>query len=163
MPNITNIPSARVELIDPRTNLISREWYRFFFNLFQLTGNGSNDVTLEDLQLVPVPTDASSEIEALRTELGVGPPTIPPPQSYTNFQAQPSAIVLGPSPYTYINNTGYPADIIVSGGGVSLLEFSRNGATFFSTGSFYGMFTLSPYDRLRVTYQTPPQMTLVPR
>lgn len=163
MPNITQIPSARVELIDPRTQLISREWYRFFFNLFQLTGNGSSDVTLEDLQLVPVPTDASTQVDALRTELGVGPPTIPPPQSYTNFQAQPSVIVLGPSPYTYINNTGYPADIIVSGGGVSLLEFSRNGATFFSTGSFYGMFTLSPYDRLRVTYQTPPQMTLVPR
>lgn len=162
MPNITNIPSARVDLIDPRTNLISREWYRFFLNLFELTGGGSNDVTLQDLQIGPVPVDASAEVDALRTEIGVGPPTIPP-QSFTNYSAQPSAIVLGPSPYTYINNTGYPADIIVSGGGVSLLEFSRNGATFFSTGSFYGMFTLSPYDRLRVTYQTPPQMTLVPR
>jgi hypothetical protein len=162
MPNITQIPSARVELIDPRTQLISREWYRFFFNLFQLTGNGTNDITLEDLQIGPPSTDASSQVDALRTEFGVGPPTIPP-QFFTNYSAQPSVIVLSPSPYTYINNTGYPADIIVSGGGVSLLEFSRNGATFFSTGSFYGMFTLSPYDRLRVTYQTPPQMTLVPR
>lgn len=162
MPNITNIPSSRVEIIDSRTGLISREWYRFFLNLFQLTGGGSTDVTLEDLQLVPVPTDASSQIDELRTELGVGPPTIPP-QSFTNYSAQPSVIVLGPSPYTYINNTGYPADVIVSGGGVSLLEFSRNGVTFFSTGSFYGMFTLSPYDRLRVTYLTPPNMTLIPR
>lgn len=162
MPNITNIPSSRVDLIDPRTNLISREWYRFFLNLFVLTGGGSNDVTLEELQLGPLPTDASSQVDALRTEIGVGPPTIPP-QSFTNYSAQPSAIVLGPSPFTYTNNTGYTADIIVSGGGVSLLEFSRNGATFFSTGSFYGMFTLSPYDQLRVTYQTPPLMTLVPR
>lgn len=162
MPNITNIPSSRVEIIDSRTGLVSREWYRFFLNLFQLTGGGSTDVTLEDLQLVPVPTDASSQVDELRTELGVGPPTIPP-QSFTNYSAQPSVIVLGPSPYTYINNTGYPADVIVSGGGVSLLEFSRNGVTFFSTGSFYGMFTLSPYDRLRVTYLTPPNMTLIPR
>lgn len=162
MPNITNIPSSRVEIVDSRTGLISREWYRFFLNLFQLTGGGSTDVTLEDLQLVPVPTDASSQVDELRTELGVGPPTIPP-QSFTNYSAQPSVIVLGPSPYTYINNTGYPADVIVSGGGVSLLEFSRNGVTFFSTGSFYGMFTLSPYDRLRVTYLTPPNMTLIPR
>ena len=162
MPNITNIPSSRVEIIDSRTGLVSREWYRFFLNLFQLTGGGSTDVTLEDLQLVPVPTDASSQVDALRTEIGVGPPTIPP-QSFTNYSAQPSVIVLGPSPYTYINNTGYPADVIVSGGGVSLLEFSRNGVTFFSTGSFYGMFTLSPYDRLRVTYLTPPNMTLIPR
>ena len=162
MPNITNIPSSRVEIIDSRTGLVSREWYRFFLNLFQLTGGGSTDVTLEDLQLVPVPTDASSQVDELRTELGVGPPTIPP-QSFTNYSAQPSVIVLGPSPYTYINNTGYPADVIVSGGGVSLLEFSRNGVTFFSTGSFYGMFTLSPYDRLRVTYLPPPNMTLIPR
>jgi hypothetical protein len=162
MPNITNIPSSRVEIIDSRTGLVSREWYRFFLNLFQLTGGGTTDITLEDLQLVPVPTDASSQVDELRTELGVGPPTIPP-QSFTNYSAQPSVIVLGPSPYTYINNTGYPADVIVSGGGVSLLEFSRNGVTFFSTGSFYGMFTLSPYDRLRVTYLTPPNMTLIPR
>lgn len=162
MPNITNIPSSRVEIIDPRTGLVSREWYRFFLNLFQLTGNGSTDVTLEDLQLVPVPIDASSQVDELRTEFNSQPPTIPP-QSFTNYSAQPSVIVLGPSPYTYINNTGYPADVIVSGGGVSLLEFSRNGVTFFSTGSFYGMFTLSPYDRLRVTYLTPPNMTLIPR
>lgn len=162
MPNITNIPSSRVEIIDSRTGLVSREWYRFFLNLFQLTGGGTTDISLEDLQLVPVPTDASSQVDELRTELGVGPPTIPP-QSFTNYSAQPSVIVLGPSPYTYINNTGYPADVIVSGGGVSLLEFSRNGVTFFSTGSFYGMFTLSPYDRLRVTYLTPPNMTLIPR
>ncbi|MCH9834065.1 hypothetical protein K0U83_00305 [bacterium] len=162
MPNITNIPSSRVEIIDSRTGLVSREWYRFFLNLFQLTGGGTTDITLEDLQLVPVPTDASSQVDELRTELGVGPPTIPP-QSFTNYSAQPSVIVLGPSPYTYINNTGYPADVIVSGGGVSLLEFSRNGVTFFSTGSFYGMFTLSPYDQLRVTYLTPPNMTLIPR
>ena len=162
MPNITNIPAARVEVIDQRTGLMSREWYRFFLNLFQLTGNGSTDVTLEDLQLAPVPTDAASQVDALRTEIGVGPSTIPP-QSFTNYSAQPSEIYVGASPFTYINNTGYPADVIVSGGGVSLLEFSRNGVTFFSTGSFYGMFTLSPYDRLRVTYQTPPQMTLVPR
>lgn len=162
MPNITNIPSARVEIIDERTGLVSREWYRFFLNLFQLVGNGSNDITLEDLQLAPVPTDASSQIQELRTEFGVQPPTIPYQQT-SNYSAQPSPIVVGASPFTYINNTGYTADVIVSGGGVSLLEFSRNGVTFFSTGSFYGMFTLSPYDRLRVTYLTPPKMTLIPR
>jgi hypothetical protein len=125
MLNITNIPSTRVDLIDPRTNLMSREWYRFFLNLFELTGNGSSGIT--------------------------------------NYKVQPSAIVVDEAPYVYVNDTGFPADIIVSGGGVILLEFSRDGVTFFNTGSFYGMFTLSPFDRLRVTYQTPPQLTLVPR
>jgi hypothetical protein len=35
------------------TGTITREWYRFFFNLFQLTGGGTNDITLDDLQLGP--------------------------------------------------------------------------------------------------------------
>lgn len=52
-PNITNIPAPRVPIIDERTGLMSREWYRFFFNLFNLTGGGSNSTTLQDLQVGP--------------------------------------------------------------------------------------------------------------
>lgn len=51
--NITNIPSSRVELIDPRTGLMSRQWYRFFLNLFNLTGAGNNITSLDDLQVGP--------------------------------------------------------------------------------------------------------------
>lgn len=51
--NITNIPAPRVNFIDERTGLMSREWYRFFLNLFVLTGSGSNPTSLEDLQLAP--------------------------------------------------------------------------------------------------------------
>jgi hypothetical protein len=51
--NISNITPPRVDLIDPRTGLISREWYRFFLNLFQLTGSGQNTTSLTDLQLGP--------------------------------------------------------------------------------------------------------------
>lgn len=51
--NITNIPAPRVPFADPQTGLISREWYRFLLNLFQLTGAGVNPVSLEELQLVP--------------------------------------------------------------------------------------------------------------
>ena len=54
-PNITNIPSNRVEIIDPRTGMVSREWYRFFLNLFTLAGNGGNQTSLDDLQLGPPP------------------------------------------------------------------------------------------------------------
>jgi len=53
MLDITNIPPPRVSLIDERSGLMSREWYRFFLSLFRLTGGGSNDVTLTDLQLAP--------------------------------------------------------------------------------------------------------------
>lgn len=53
--NITNLPSSRVEFIDPRTGLMSREWYRFFLNMFNLTGGGNNQTSLDDLQLAPPP------------------------------------------------------------------------------------------------------------
>lgn len=60
--NITNLPSSRVEFIDPRTGLMSREWYRFFLNLFTLTGGGNNQTSLDDLQLAPpfVPSTSGS-------------------------------------------------------------------------------------------------------
>ena len=44
-PNVTQITAPRVELIDPRSGLMSREWYRFFYNLYTITGEGTG-VTL---------------------------------------------------------------------------------------------------------------------
>lgn len=58
--NITNIPSNRVEFIDSRTGLISREWYRFFLNLFNLAGAGGNQTSLDDLQVGPPPQPSTS-------------------------------------------------------------------------------------------------------
>tara|TARA_R110000868_G_scaffold2008_2_gene15825 strand:+ start:1819 stop:3447 length:1629 start_codon:yes stop_codon:yes gene_type:complete len=40
-PNITQITAPRVDLIDPQTGLMSREWYRFFYNLYVITGTGN--------------------------------------------------------------------------------------------------------------------------
>ena len=58
MPNtLTTIPAPRVPLIDPATGLISNEWYRFFFNLYTLTGSGRNAISLTDLQLSPPSAD----------------------------------------------------------------------------------------------------------
>ena len=39
-PNITQITAPRVDLVDPRSGLMSREWYRFFYNLYTVTGGG---------------------------------------------------------------------------------------------------------------------------
>lgn len=36
MPNTTQIPSSRVPLLDLKTGLISREWYRYLFNQYEL-------------------------------------------------------------------------------------------------------------------------------
>lgn len=53
MANITQIPAPRVPIIDERTGLISREWFRFFNNLFTLLGSGSSDDAIEALQIMP--------------------------------------------------------------------------------------------------------------
>ena len=77
--NITNITPPRVQLVEPATGMINREWYRFFVNMFRLTGNGQNDITLEDLQIGP-DSDATSLAAVLQTEiqnLSVAPPMTP--------------------------------------------------------------------------------------
>ena len=51
MPNITNITPPRVPLTDPRTGLISREWYLFLLSLYDQTGGSV--VSLEDVQKGP--------------------------------------------------------------------------------------------------------------
>lgn len=51
--NVTNIPAPRTPLIDASTGLLTREWYRFFLNLFVLTGSGSNPIALNELELGP--------------------------------------------------------------------------------------------------------------
>lgn len=52
--------------------------------------------------------------------------------------------------------------MIVSGGTVSLIEFSRDGTTFYDVGVTAGMFALNASDQLRVTYTGAPDMTFVP-
>ena len=72
--NATNITPPRVPLLDQRTGLMSREWYRFFLNLFVLTGSGSNQTSLTDLQLGPPPVVGEDigginiDIEALKQQ-----------------------------------------------------------------------------------------------
>jgi hypothetical protein len=59
--NVTKIPAPRVPLIDDRTGQISREWYRFFLNLFDLTGAGSNPVSIDEVLIGP-PTLTIDEV-----------------------------------------------------------------------------------------------------
>ena len=62
-PNTTLIPAPRVPITDGRGQL-SREWYRFFLNLFNLTGSGSSTTTIVDLTLAPPYIDQTGEFAA---------------------------------------------------------------------------------------------------
>jgi hypothetical protein len=59
MPD-TQIIAPRVPLIDPRTNLISREWYRYFLNLLVDTSNNAVDINA----LLTTPPAANNPIYA---------------------------------------------------------------------------------------------------
>ena len=58
-PNITQITAPRVALLDPKTGLMSREWYRFFYNQYVITGNGTGitPVTSGGTGLNSIPAD----------------------------------------------------------------------------------------------------------
>lgn len=56
--DITTIPAQRVQAVNLETGMISREWYRYFYNLFNLTGAGANTLSISDVQVGPA-TDAS--------------------------------------------------------------------------------------------------------
>lgn len=112
-PNITNIPAPRVELIDPRTGLMAREWYRFFLNLFNLTGGGANDASIADLQ--------------------VGPPA--GETGLVAFQAQDAALGLPPTtPYIPPDDIDPPAQETVPRGATGALQYN-NGGVFY--GALY--------------------------
>jgi hypothetical protein len=71
-----------------------------------------------------------------------------------------STITVGASPFKY--SPQVKGSVIVNGGTVSSIQFSRDGVTNFTTGQTAGMFTLNAADRLIVTYTVLPTMTFVP-
>ena len=74
-PNITQITPPRVPLIDPRSGLIAREWYRFFLNLYTKTSGSA--LSLEDLQLGPESNADVSQIEQAVQSLSLLANTLP--------------------------------------------------------------------------------------
>lgn len=66
----------------------------------------------------------------------------------------------GASPYTFTApSKGF---VLLTGGTVSAVEFSRDGTTFYSYGTTSGQFQLNKADRIRITYTVIPTMTFVP-
>ena len=66
-PNITKIPASRVPLLNLTTGLISHEWFRFFNNIYTITGGETQGV----VQIINGGTGASTAEQA-RQNLGAG-------------------------------------------------------------------------------------------
>jgi hypothetical protein len=66
MADPTNIPAPRVPIMDERTGLMSREWYRFFTTLFNQVGVNGNTISIQDLELSASGLAADSLTETLK-------------------------------------------------------------------------------------------------
>lgn len=69
-------------------------------------------------------------------------------------------VVLGASPYIY--TAPVKGFVLLTGGTVSSVEFSRDGTTFYTTGATSGQFVMSAADQLRITYSVAPNSIFVP-
>jgi len=74
----------------------------------------------------------------------------------------PTAITVGASPFVYQNQDFIEEDIIISGGSVSNIAWSRDGTTYYNLGLTAGKIRLEPGEYLQITYTTAPTMTKVP-
>lgn len=74
---ITQIPAPRVPFVDSETGLVNREWYRFLYNLYNLTGTGTSDISIVDLAIAPVPQPS---IETAQKDVETIVNTLPQPQ-----------------------------------------------------------------------------------
>ncbi|MFA6164417.1 MAG: hypothetical protein WC685_13430 [Methylobacter sp.] len=134
------IPGSQVSIIDSRTGMVSREWYRFLTSLYTLTGSGNNNVGLVDVQSAPIAREPKK----------------------SRYKVLPVPITVGASPFYYMNNTGGDVDAIVQGGTVSDVQYSRDGITFYSI-ALRAMCRLSPYDWIGIVYTVAPTLLIIPR
>lgn len=72
-----------------------------------------------------------------------------------------SVITVKSSPFSYVAPAG--GSVLISGGTVSQIQYSRDGANFYVTGQTAGMLPVSQGDTLVVTYSVPPTMVFFPR
>jgi hypothetical protein len=138
---MSRIPAARVDLIQSASNLITREWYRFFNDLMNaITSGAVGGVASELVQVAPVfrePTKSRREV-------------------------LPFAVSVGASPFYYTNTSDTDVDALLISGTVSATDFSRDGANFYSV-STRSMIRLSPYDSVLISHSITPTLIIIPR
>jgi hypothetical protein len=69
----------------------------------------------------------------------------------SSYSTAPANQEAGASPYTYTNSNAYVEDVMVAGGTVTAIDFSRNGSTWYATGLIINTVTLSPGDKIKIT------------
>ncbi len=74
----------------------------------------------------------------------------------TNALAAVEDITPTVSPMTIQNTSIFTQDVLISGGTVTTIAYSRNGSDFYTVGLTSGVVQLSPGDYCKVTYAVSP-------
>jgi len=82
-------------------------------------------------------------------------------QAFGTNSTPETTISVGTTPFVYTPIVS--GSVIVSGGAVSLIEYSKDGQMFYPTGVIGGVFQMIASSSLRVTYSSPPALTFFPR
>ena len=79
--NTTQIPAARVPIWDTVTLYVTREWYRFFYNLYEILGSGSlrygafHDTTTQSAAAINTAYPITYNATDLSAGVSLGTPT----------------------------------------------------------------------------------------
>ena len=146
MPNITNITPPRVPLTDPRTGLISREWYLFLLSLFNQTGQST--VSLEDVQKGPPaePVDTN----ALLTQVSLNADSSSALLSqYAQLATNVQALALAPANTPQLERLRYGSFYDTTDQTAAVIN-TAYAMTFNSTDLSQGVYIGSPTSRVYV-------------
>ena len=179
--SVLSLFPARIKFVNLDDGTLTPEAWRALRELFQRVGGSTSEaMDLTEIQsLLIADMGPASEAEdfaetivpnhdpedwhiliapTVETEDVV--PEFAAPTPYSNSYLPAVSITPSGSPYVYtaINET----DVVVRAGTVSKIEITR-GSTAVDTGLIVGVFRLSPFDKLTVTYSSAPTMTGIPR
>ena len=123
--NPTQLTPPRVDLIDPRSGAISREWYRFFLSLLTATQSNQDEVELapdatsliasydamlaslaQTTESAPDCCSATADVDAKVNSLAQATASAPPAASESEIaviQSQLQALALAPPPKEFIS------------------------------------------------------------
>ena len=166
--NPTQLTPPRVDLIDPRSGAISREWYRFFLSLLTATQVTQDEATLApDVNALMASYDATfadaiqglanapdsgtaevdAKVDALAQAAGVTPAAASESE-IADIQTQLQALALSPPPKEYISPR-YGSFYDTTDQTAAVIN-TAYGMTFNTTDISYGVTRGSPTSRIYV-------------
>jgi hypothetical protein len=163
-------------ITDPRTGIITRDWWLLLYNLSQQLVGGSV-LTPEAAYELASADGREADTAVLDAKISalaglLHDPAVQPLQDFLSNLlltevadatpvAQPTAaITVGGSPFSY--TAPFAGTVVVQGGTVSAIALVRQG-TSTTTGLTVGVFPVSRGDVVAVTYTGTPTMSFLPR